>query len=231
MSYLHLARVQAGPFRYGGDYSNSESSASADEYGDVDSDNKYDTNQYRGSDFPTQFLGVPILRGVEREQQTPANTIAQGKTQDISSGPGAVPRPKKTNGGNGDNQRAQQHIEANDPPSPWRQSTAKQEIINDLKDATSDIHLHIGLYGPKNWKEVKFRPLWEKYGTHYNFSNFTSNLKRLLMNYKNGTGDFKAEVFKAEPWYTSTNNRSAAYTAVFALHGQHSRKYYQEYDS
>ena len=43
------------------------------------------------------------------------------------------------------------------PPSPWRNSTAKAIIIKALKDKASDIHLFIGAFGPKHWKQQSFR--------------------------------------------------------------------------
>ena len=169
MSYLHLARVSAGLFR-DERHSDAESSASADEYEDADSGNEYDTDQCRESELPSQFLGVTIRRGIERAQRSHVNTIERGDTHNMSSG--SMVDPNREHGQNNNNQRTQRPIEANGPPieadgppSPWRTSKAKQTIINDLKDTTSDIHLHIGSYVPKNWKDVKFRPLWKKYAT------------------------------------------------------------------
>ena len=104
------------------------------------------------------------------------------------------------------------------PPSPWRYSKTKQRITDDLKDGSSDIHLHIGVYRPNQWKDVRFQPLWEKYAKRYSLSNFTANLKRILLHYQAGTGDFKDKATKAEPWYTSTHNVSAAYSLLFLLY-------------
>ena len=46
----------------------------------------------------------------------------------------------------------------------------------------------------------------------------TSNLKRILVHFQNGSGDFEDETAKVEPWYTSANNVSAAYSLLFLLH-------------
>ena len=103
-------------------------------------------------------------------------------------------------------------------PSPWRYSTSRGKVIVDLKDRSSDIHLHIGTYGPRNWKQVEFQPLWENYVNRYSLSNFTSNLKRLLFHFQSETGVFEDETAKIESWYTSISNVSKAYSLLFLLY-------------
>lgn len=103
-----------------------------------------------------------------------------------------------------------------DPPSPWKNSSAKRKIINDLKDDSSDIHLFLGTYGPDNWKQVKFDEIRNLYAERYNKNNFRENLKRLLLHFQNGTSDFSPE--KEEKWYTSPGNVSAAYSLLFSLY-------------
>jgi len=43
------------------------------------------------------------------------------------------------------------------PLTPWKNSTAKQRINRDLKDATSDIYLQIGEHTEDNFAQVNFK--------------------------------------------------------------------------
>jgi hypothetical protein len=86
-----------------------------------------------------------------------------------------------------------------------------------LKDDASDIHLYIGAFGPKNWKEVKFEQIRQHYAQRYDKSNFRENLKRLLAHFQNNSGDFSAERM-SEKWYTSPNNVSKGYSLLFSLY-------------
>ena len=47
--------------------------------------------------------------------------------------------------------------EGSGPPTPWRTSRAKKRIINELKNTTSDIHLHVGQYTENDFGKVNFR--------------------------------------------------------------------------
>ena len=105
----------------------------------------------------------------------------------------------------------------NGPPSPWRNSKSKLQIIDELKNETSDIHLLIGRYTSSDFSNVKFKQILGKYaGNKYKLSNFKDNIKRLLNHYQQQTGPFKAE--GVEPWYTSPTNVSRAYALLFTLH-------------
>lgn len=111
----------------------------------------------------------------------------------------------------------------NHPPTPWGKSFAKTRIINELIDPTSDIHLFIGQYTAKNFENVNFKELLNKYADNkYKLSLFRENMKRLLTHLKDKTGPFQGitESQKknvVEPWYTSINNVSKAYSLLFSL--------------
>ena len=103
------------------------------------------------------------------------------------------------------------------PPSPWASSSTKREIIDALKDETSDIHLLIGEFTSTDFANVNFGKIMEKFScSQYKKSNFRGNMKRLLIHFLNKTGPFKPE--KAEPWYTSASNVSRAYALLFKLY-------------
>ncbi len=107
------------------------------------------------------------------------------------------------------------------PPTPWGESTAKMRIIDELKNPTSDIHLIIGHYTDKDFKNVNFSALLQHYaGNKYKPSQFRENMKRVLVHLQNKTGPFKEvqRVTKVEQWYTSSKNVSKAYSLLFTLH-------------
>ena len=86
-----------------------------------------------------------------------------------------------------------------------------------MTDETSDIHLLIGHFTPKDFKNVNFKQILQKYaGNQYKMSNFRNNMKLLLKHHLSKTGPFKVE--GVEPWYTSVNNVSRAYSLLFMLY-------------
>ena len=107
-------------------------------------------------------------------------------------------------------------VNTHGPVSPWRTSSSKQRIIDELKDEKSDIHLLIGPHTSSDFKDVNFKQMLNKYaGNKYKLSNFKENIKRLLLNRQQKTGPFKAE--GVEPWYTSPKNVSRGYSLLFML--------------
>ena len=108
----------------------------------------------------------------------------------------------------------------NDPtPTPWALSDEKQSIIGELKDETSDIHLLIGKYTEKNFVNVNFTKIREKYANNnYKASNFRTNMKLQLRHFLKGNGPFVDEEEIVGPWYTSARNVSTGYALLFLLH-------------
>lgn len=178
-------------------------------------------------DLPSYFLGRLIYRSnlnddnddniTSYRQVTPPRPPTNLHVNTSSS----AARSSSSN-----NERNNNDDDSNHPPSPWGSSKSKQQIIDELKDDTSDIHLQIGAYTDDDFKDVNFKFLHQHYaGNKYKHSNFRENLKRLLKHFKNKTGPFKPEKEEGqqeedivEPWYTSVNNVSKAYTLLFLLH-------------
>ena len=102
------------------------------------------------------------------------------------------------------------------PPTPWKNSTAKQIIIKELKDLTSDIHLQIGEHTEDNFDQVNFKSIHSSYAKRYKLSNFRENLKRILRHKLNTSGPFKVEQETIEPW-TSREKRSKAWHLLYEL--------------
>ena len=168
---------------------------------------------------PFLVCRVPILReerrrhSREESSQSRANRTEQGKT----NGAAAIPRaPDDGHAETSTNTPQNQNDDA--PLSPWKNSTAKRDIIKELNDDTSDIHLFIGSYGPGDWKQLKFEQLHLKYARRYQKSNYSykENMKRLLLHFQNNTGFFGAK--KDKEWYTSKNNVSDGYALLFSLY-------------
>ena len=139
---------------------------------------------------PFLVCRVPILReerrrhSREESSQSRANRTEQGKT----NGAAAIPRaPDDGHAETSTNTPQNQNDDA--PLSPWKNSTAKRDIIKELNDDTSDIHLFIGSYGPGDWKQLKFEQLHLKYARRYQKSNYSykENMKRLLLHFQNNT--------------------------------------------
>jgi len=105
------------------------------------------------------------------------------------------------------------------PPTPWGSCKAKQTIIDELKDETSNIYLYVGHYTLTNFGNVNFKLINKTYaGSKYKPSLFRENVKRLLKHLLNKTGPFKVEEAAVEPWYTSVSKVSKAYSLLFLLY-------------
>ena len=105
----------------------------------------------------------------------------------------------------------------NRPPSPWGNSTTKKKVIEELKDAASDIHLHIGTYTSSDWSEVNFTSISRIYAPRYQSKLFRENLKRLLKHKLAGTGPFEEEAKTIKPW-TSKSGRSKGWNLLYGLY-------------
>ena len=216
---LYLQRLDTHLRDENGDCSSSDSDAD-DSSADESSEEEFVEDAYDLS----EFLGTTILRermSDSRRGQTRMEEESRAAAVDNMSAPIAGSRSGRTQhvaeaDGERTTSNSQNQSSSNSsPPSPWQHSTAKKRVIGDLKDSSSDIHLFLGPYGPKNWKQVKFDKIWGVYGQRYPKSNFRENLKRLLLHFQNGTGDFSPE--KKEQWYTSPGNVSKAYSLLFSL--------------
>jgi len=183
---------------------NSDDEFSQDEEDD-DDDSEAETLRSQDQDLPLVFLGTTIRR--ERQPQGRSRRLLSVVTTED------MPEQSNETGSEG-------------PPTPWRTSSAKQRIIDELKDITSDIHLLVGQYTATDFSKVNFRQILQKYAGNkqYKMSSFRENIKRLLVHLLKKTGPFKAE--QVEPWYTSAKNVSRAYSLLFALYMEpnHSQK-------
>ena len=103
----------------------------------------------------------------------------------------------------------------NRPLSPWGDKCrAKQKIISDLKNDASDIHLFVP-DPPTDFKTVNFDTIHKKYASRYKKSNFKNNFKRILTNFANMTGPFKADN-ETVPW-KSRERRSPGWHLLYGL--------------
>ncbi|KAL7554043.1 hypothetical protein ACHAWF_018398 [Thalassiosira exigua] len=119
--------------------------------------------------------------------------------------------------GKKEEKNVESHQNIDGPPTPWGESSAKQKIINELKDETSDIHLFVGQHDAADFKNVNFNQILKRYaGNKYKMSLFRENMKRLLRHHRNKTGPFKAK--KVERWYTSAKDTSVAYSLLYSLY-------------
>ena len=170
-------------FGRGDDKSDTESSCEGDyESEDEDGDGEQ-------SDLPAFFLGTFIHRNP--------------RTSGTASVSGGCRSPKR----NGDDNKAPAPAPAPPAPdavpnrpsspsalssTPWRDSREKQQIIIELKDESSAIHLMIGRYSDNDFKNVNFRQILHEYASNkYKLNNFRANLKRLLVQKLNLTGPFE----------------------------------------
>ena len=164
--------------------------------------------------LPDYFLGVPIFRHLN------GNNASIGATESKSSA-----RESNADGVAGGGIVAGTASNTPPPPEPtstpsvlpWRQSKEKEQIIIELKDPSSDIHLLLGRYTAKDFKGVRFKQILIVYaGNKFKLSNFRGNMKRLLVNKLKKTRDFKEDT--AEPWYTSVNKVSKGYALLFMMY-------------
>ena len=193
--------------------------AASDSDSDSDSEIEIAIND-NSDDLPQYFCGTLIQRQVDSSRSPPPNLHINTSTANDTSNARSDERNNasqpQTSQSNQDNNNDDN---SNRPPSPWGSSTSKQRIINELKDDTSDIHLHLGNYTDNNFKEVNFKYIHQQYANNkYKLSNFRENVKRILMNFLNKTGSFKADEVVIEPWYTSVNNVSSAYALLYLLY-------------
>ena len=177
--------------------SDAESSSSSDESYDDDDAGSNDCNK---NALPTHFLGVNIDR-----QSNPIPIPSELPVEEDNVPPQlALPNEDEDN---------------NRPPTPWARSKSKQNIIDNLKDKNSDIHLLIGDYDDNDFNHVNFVKILQTYaGNKYKRSLFRENMKRILRHFRHETGPFKAEEITVEPWYTSVNNVSKGYSLLFMLY-------------
>jgi len=97
--------------------------------------------------------------------------------------------------------------------SPWRDSKAKQRIINELKDENSAIH------------SMEFNEVHEKFAPQYQLKNFKPNFKRLVGNLEAKTGPFaeakqqdaEEEEHTVEKWWTQ-GSISKGYSLLYNLY-------------
>lgn len=204
LSRLRFLQLLTTPLRHEDEDSDSASSSPAASVSSDDNEIPVESS----SNLPRVFFGVPVLR----EERDPRNR----KSQTGNAVPGAPDDGNMGADRTNDDAAPRATDDGDAPLSPWRNSTAKRDIIKELKDETSDIHLFIGNYGPKDWKQVKFEQLHSKYAARYAKSNFRENLKRLLLHFQNKTADFSAQ--KEQKWYTSPSNVSDGYAFLFALY-------------
>ena len=119
----------------------SDDTSSKDEHFGENFDDEEGRN-YQECDLPIEFLGATI------QHQHPTLNVDtnnnDSNTEQVSEGP--------------NNEDA-----SNCPPNPWGSSTAKQKIIDELKDELSDVHLLVGQYTATNFSEVNFRKILQKY--------------------------------------------------------------------
>lgn len=213
---FHLQNFRGGTVYYDDEASDVESVVES-----IDNINQ-DDEYYDVSTMPTHFLGVYINR--------PTNDIAQdirvsSPNEDVEEEEEDATSMLQIN--TALDIRDNTDTESDRPPSPWRTSKVKQEIIKQLKDPSSDIYLLIGDYTAKDFSNVNFKKIHEVYANNnYNASNFRENMKRLLKNKLTSTGPFSPETInndEVEPWYTSINNVSKAYAMLFLLYMDESK--------
>lgn len=105
------------------------------------------------------------------------------------------------------------------PPTPWGDKcTAKKNIVEALKDDTHDIHLYIGDYDEKDFKDVNFNKLHEHYASRYPRSRFRQNLKNILIHKLKCSGPFRVNLAESgvKEW-KSQSGRSRGWNLLFAL--------------
>ena len=95
------------------------------------------------------------------------------------------------------------------PLSPWgNKCTAKKNIIQNLLDEDSDIHL------------LTKEQVWIQYAPRYDRSKCLSNLRYLMTQFKEKTGPFSStsidSAVELEPW-TTRKARSKAWALLFSL--------------
>ena len=193
-----------------------ESSSDDEEY-EYESEGEGGSQYQSSADLPMHFLGVHLHRNPNKynttsdaernsshEPSADDGVAATSATAATSTTPHRPPPTTPT-------------LASTPSTTTWRNSKERQEIINELKDPLSNIHLMIGRYAENDFSSVNFRKILQDYaGNKFKLSNFKVNLKLQLTHSLNKTGAFKAE--STSPWYTSTNNVSRAYSLLFMLY-------------
>ena len=202
-------RFLMGNFGRGDDESDTESSGE----GDYESEDE-DGDGEQTSDLPAYFLGAFIHRDPHTSVTASVSGGCRSPKRNADDDKAAAPAPAPP---------APDAVPQRPPspsalsPTPWRDSREKQQIIIELKDESSGIHLMIGRYSDKDFKNVNFSQILHEYASNkHKLSNFRANLKRLLIQKLNQTGPFK--IAGTEPWYTSAKNVSKAYSLLFQLY-------------
>ena len=225
-------------YRKSEESSDSESETeSADENNDDEGYLFHGEEEFEANVLPQFFCGTliqrhstPLRRSISKNASQPPNLYINTSTGAANDTSAARSNNNERNNtiqtrtpsqGNQDINTNQNDNEDNDnrPPSPWAQSKSKQRIIDELKDSASDIHLLIGDYDDKDFNNVNFVRILQKYaGNNYKRGLFRENMKRILRHFRHKTGPFKAEEIVVEPWYTSANNVSKGYSLLFMLY-------------
>ena len=78
--------------------------------------------------------------------------------------------------------------DTNRPLSPWKNSSSKARIIDDLKNNNSSIHTLVGL----DW-EANLDELWKQYAPRYERTKFRGYMKTIMKNYSEKKGPFKGD--------------------------------------
>ena len=194
--------------------SNSESLSEEEEFEDYVEDEGEDDAQDQQFALPAYFLGAHICRHRDRSGASsgatePESSAPESDADAVAAGESAV--------GTASNMPPPPEPTSTLSALPWRQSKEKEQIIIELKDPSSDIHLLLGRYTDKDFKSVSFKHILIVYaGNRFKMSNFRENMKRLLVHKLNQTGDFKEKT--TEPWYTSVNKVSKAYSLLFMMY-------------
>ena len=158
------------------------------------------------SNLPNEFLGRTIKRHHE-----PSLHIETAPTQPGNPNEESSLREKPRINISHDNSK--------DPPTPWGDKcTDKKKIVAALKDSTNDIHLYIGDYTEKSFKNVNFKQLHKVYASRYPFSRFRPNFISILKHKLNGTGPFREEnpETATEPWKTRST-RSKGWNLLYGI--------------
>jgi len=150
--------------------------------------------------LPTHFLGTRVHRPAVAEMQRASEATNPTRQNQLVVDP-----------------TTRTPLDDDRPPSPWKNSSTKQKIIKELKDATSDIHLQIGRYTTEDFSDVNFKHIRSTYAPRYKHNLFRENLKRILRHLLNSTGPFKADEDEGiDPW-TSKKKRSKAWHLLYEL--------------
>ena len=217
-SLLYLARLQQQALDEGAvgwDYREQECYSSDDEsFADRDdcecsvTDECGDYGDYGGQG--TQF---------QRDLRVETSFLSQQPSDGNTLRPSSPSHPRHNTSNTSDSSSQPNINNISDPPTPWRTSTAKKIIINELQNESSEIHMYIGHYTPTDWKAVNFKAIREKFAsTKYPMKRFTPNMKTLLKNHLNKTGDFAKKELAVEKWYTRVNNVSTGYKLLWYLY-------------